>query len=125
MRQVLTLFSILGMNLFGHVAHGPYLNADANFCSFPVSMLTMLRCSTGESWNGIMHDLMIRQADVFSDDLGPRCSDERGDCGSPLPAILFHISFQVLPVPAPVPAPVLLPVPTPTPTPTPTPMPML
>ena len=97
---LLTLYSILGMKLFGHVAHGDFLDANANFCSFPVAMLTMLRCSTGESWNGIMHDTMAGPDDVFSDyppeALVPRCSAERGDCGSPFTSIAFHVSFQVV-----------------------------
>ena len=93
---VLVLFSILGMNLFGHVAYGDYLNADANFCTFPVAMLTMLRCSTGESWNGIMHDSMARPGDVFSDLTTPRCSADDGNCGSPLAAIGFHLGFQAV-----------------------------
>ena len=45
---VLTLYSILGMRLFGTVVHGDYLNENANFCTFPTAMLTMLRCATGE-----------------------------------------------------------------------------
>ena len=37
---------------------GEYINQDANFCTFPVAALTLFRCSTGEGWNGIMHDAM-------------------------------------------------------------------
>ena len=33
--------------------------ASSNFCSFPVALQTLFGCATGESWNGIMHDLMV------------------------------------------------------------------
>ena len=87
------LYSVLGMQLFGNVAWGDYLNADANFCTFGTAFLTMFRCATGESWNGIMHDAMIT-ADTYAPD-GPRCSDEAGDCGS-WTALPFFISYTVI-----------------------------
>ena len=92
---VLTLYSILGMHLFGHVAHGDYIDENANFCSFSAAFLTMLRCATGESWNGIMHDAMVKPTEFTADDQA-RCSVDKGDCGSPSAAIFFFVSFQVL-----------------------------
>ena len=62
--------------LFGRVALGEHLSAEANFCTFPTAVLTMFRCATGEGWNGILHDVMITPA-------SGRCSVEAGDCGSP------------------------------------------
>ena len=65
------LFAVLGMQLFGGAAcgaqptplagpraacWGEFLNYDANFCTFGTAFLTMFRCATGESWNGLMHD---------------------------------------------------------------------
>ena len=97
---LLTLYSILGMSLFGKVAHGDFLDDNANFCSFPIAFLTMFRCATGESWNGIMHDAMTTSSEVFSDRPQPRCVDATasspGDCGSPVAAVLFFMSFQLL-----------------------------
>eukprot|EP00966_Prymnesium_polylepis_P266256 6150543-Prymnesium_polylepis.1 len=55
---ILTVYSLLAMQLFRSVPHGEYINADANFCTFTCALLTMFRCATGESWNGIMHDAM-------------------------------------------------------------------
>jgi len=54
------VFGVLGMNLFGSATmpQGDYLNRHANFNSLGRAMLTLFRCSTGESWNGIMHDIM-------------------------------------------------------------------
>eukprot|EP00750_Incisomonas_marina_P023877 INCI5064.11.p1 GENE.INCI5064.11~~INCI5064.11.p1 ORF type:complete len:1600 (-),score=279.45 INCI5064.11:3730-8529(-) len=64
------IFSIVGVQLFATIAYGSALNDYANFRSFFVAMLTLLRGSTGENWNGIMHD-MNRQTDgcVPTDDL--------------------------------------------------------
>jgi len=58
----LMIFAIMGIQLFATVAHGDALNDYANFQDFFVAMLTLLRGSTGENWNGIMHD-MGRQTD--------------------------------------------------------------
>ncbi len=93
---MLTLYSILGMRLFGHIAYGDYLNHNANFCSFATAMLTMLRCSTGESWNGLMHDTMIVPGLVYSDVDVQHCSAAEGNCGNPIAAVLFFVSFQVM-----------------------------
>ena len=92
---VLTLYSVLGMHLFGGVAHGDYLDDNANFCSFSSAFLLMLRCATGESWNGIMHDAMVQPGEVTDTD-EPRCHEEAGDCGSTAASMIFFISFQVI-----------------------------
>ena len=81
------IFAVLGMELFGGVVWGEYLNAEANFCSFETAMLTMFRCATGEEWNGIMHDAMASPED--SD-----CDPQR-NCGSWL-AIPFFSSYVIL-----------------------------
>ncbi len=58
---LLFIFSLLGMAFFGGMtlSQGPYglLNEHANFNSFGMSMLTLFRMATGESWNGIMLDV--------------------------------------------------------------------
>jgi Ion transport protein len=58
----LFVFSVLGVNFFYGVRFGydGYLTADANFNSFALAMLTLFRCSTGENFNGIMHDLAVQ-----------------------------------------------------------------
>ena len=82
---LLFVYSLLGMALFGNVARGNYISEDAHFCDFPHAMLTMFRCSTGEDWNGLMHDAMVSPS-------SGRCSVEAGDCGSWL-AVPFFVSF--------------------------------
>jgi len=53
----------------GNSNDGDYVNRHANFRNMWSSMLTLTRCATGESFNGIMHDLM-----------GPNWSDNRLRC---------------------------------------------
>lgn len=59
MLLVLFMYSVAGMALFGTAPHGDFVNEHANFESFGSAMITLFRCSTGESWNGIMHDVSI------------------------------------------------------------------
>ena len=81
------VYAVLGMELFSGVMWGDYLNADANFCSFGVAMLTMFRCATGEDWNGIMHDAMV------TEERG--CHPELKNCGSWM-AVPFFVSYIIL-----------------------------
>eukprot|EP00899_Mesostigma_viride_P019380 jgi/Mesvir1/27443/Mv07229-RA.2 len=112
------IFSIMGMNLFGQIKHGDYVTRHANFETFPNAMLLLFRMSTGENWNGVMHDCMITRACIqvyppFIDSLcGGREYVNRGDAClkgldedrdfinrcSPHPsvAIFFFIIFIVL-----------------------------
>ena len=53
---ILFTFSVAGMSLFGNVPDGEYIDDNVNFKSFYIAMMTLSRASTGESWNGIMHD---------------------------------------------------------------------
>jgi hypothetical protein len=36
-----------GVQLFGDIPYGEWINADANFCTFTYALLTMFRCATG------------------------------------------------------------------------------
>jgi len=56
---ILFTFSVAGMSLFGRVKDNEFLNKNVNFRSFYLSMLTLWRASTGESWNGIMHECYV------------------------------------------------------------------
>jgi len=59
---VLFIYTILGMAFFGDQKFDmpPFqlYNAHANFRYFHIGFFTLFRMSTGESWNGIMHDSM-------------------------------------------------------------------
>ena len=50
------MYAVIGQQLFGRVEHGDFVNEHANFEDFRHSLLMLFRMSTGESWNGVMHD---------------------------------------------------------------------
>ena len=68
-------FTIAGMGIFGKVPDGEFIDHNVNFRSFYISMMTLFRASTGESWNGIMHD----------------CRDDKG-----VLAMIFWVLFQLI-----------------------------
>ena len=50
------VYSILGMNLFGYIRLQDGISSKANFSSFGLSFITLLRASTGEDWSRLMKD---------------------------------------------------------------------
>ena len=81
------IYAVLGMHLLGTIKRGEMLNDYANFESFGLSLLTVYRMATGESWNGIMYDCKIQP---------PDCDDSLDECGKPLVAVLYFVSFQLI-----------------------------
>lgn len=55
------IYAVMGVQLFHGVKRGTFLDRHANFDQFPRALLTLFRMATGESWNGIMHDLIIEK----------------------------------------------------------------
>jgi len=53
---VLFTFTVAGMSLFGNIVSNQFINKNSNFKSFYIAIMTLARASTGESWNGIMHE---------------------------------------------------------------------
>ena len=54
---VIFIFAILGMNMFHGVMLQAHYSQYTNFQSFGNSLLLLIRCMTGESWNLIMQEL--------------------------------------------------------------------
>ena len=54
--MVFFMYAVAGQQLFGGVTDGEFVTEHANFRDFRHSILLLFRMSTGESWNGIMHD---------------------------------------------------------------------
>ena len=67
----LYVYSTLGMYLFADLEWQQNINYDANFQSFFIGMLTLLRCSTGESWNQVMADTRRQQSILFQCSYAP------------------------------------------------------
>jgi hypothetical protein len=84
------IYAVVGMNVFGTVKYGGNLHGSpgANFETFQSAMLLLFRMTTGESYNGVMHDASIQP---------PFCSHttEAGtdNCGSPTFAPIYFVSF--------------------------------
>lgn len=51
------VFSVIGMNIFSKIEFGEAYNPDANFTTFYIAFLMMIRCSTGGRWNDLMHEM--------------------------------------------------------------------
>jgi len=62
---LLTLYSILGVSIFSTAKLGGTLDDHGNFKDFIFAFITLFRCSTGEAWNEIMHDLAKRDVDFY------------------------------------------------------------
>ena len=60
---VIFTFCIAGMDLFGDIEVGneKFINKEANFQTFYSGAMLLIRTSTGESWNGIMHDCAAKR----------------------------------------------------------------
>jgi hypothetical protein len=71
------IFSVMAVQLFGTVGFNGNYNVDANFRNFGTAFFTLLRFSTGENWNGYMHDLSNGPAEhdecFDTDPLGDSC----------------------------------------------------
>lgn len=90
------ILACIAMNSFSNVKYGELLNPDANFQTFWLSFNTLWRVTTGESYNGIMHDCALAP---------PYCSSSSGgivdpkatNCGNPtISYIYFVVTFTVL-----------------------------
>jgi len=83
----LFVYAVMGMNLFAKVKLGDNLGPHSNFRSFFGSLMLLFRMSTGESYNGVMHDCRIEE---------PACSNAIGDCGQPGIAEFYFLTFFVV-----------------------------
>ena len=86
----------LAMNSFGDTKEGELLTGDANFQTFWLSFNTMWRMSSGESYNGIMHDANV-QMPYCSPHRGGRIDPYQGNCGSQtMSFFIFMLCFTIL-----------------------------
>lgn len=53
-------YALMGNILFGTVKFGESVTRQANFRTAPNGIITLFRIVTGEDWNKIMHDCMVR-----------------------------------------------------------------
>jgi hypothetical protein len=90
------IFSCFAMNTFGNVKHGELLTGDANFETFFLAFNTMWRLSSGESYNGLMHDINIKMP-YCNPNIGGTVNPTESNCGNEFWSFLImQISFTVL-----------------------------
>lgn len=82
------------MNMFGFVKYNDFITINSNFRTFKSSMLLLIRCMTGESWNEIMLGLTLTQNCNDDQTLEEVMKSAEG-CGYYM-AFPFFISFMVL-----------------------------
>ena len=83
------IYSVLGMNLFGKMEHGQFINESANFENFGNGLLVLFRVFTGDGWSRLM-------VDAFDCDLveGFMQGDYYARCrGSNFAAPMFFVTF--------------------------------
>lgn len=54
---LLFIYAALGINMFGGVLEQEYITDKNNFKQIGTAMILLFRCSTGEDWNKVMHEL--------------------------------------------------------------------
>lgn len=57
---LILFYAFAGVIMFGCVKYGENLGRHANFASAMKAVETLFRIVTGEDWNKIMHDCMVR-----------------------------------------------------------------
>lgn len=89
---VLTTYAIMFMQIFGLTKYGPSAQTEhVNFRSYSNTMISLVRYSTGEGWNAIMHDFTIEYpycivADDYLD----------SDCGSLRWSYFLFLTFNII-----------------------------
>ncbi|CAO0803366.1 unnamed protein product [Mucor circinelloides] len=89
---VLVTYAIMFMQIFGLTKYGPNATTEhINFRSFANTLISLVRYSTGEGWNSIMHDFTIEYpncvvADNYLD----------SDCGSLRWSYFLFLTFNII-----------------------------
>jgi hypothetical protein len=94
------IYAALGMNLFCGVVYQDFVDEKNNFRTISNAMIYLFRCSTGEDWNKIMHELSSGpdEVDCINDQdyyIFVRNGRELRGCGTGF-AQFYFISFSIL-----------------------------
>lgn len=89
---VLFIYAIIGMSAFGRVQKEGSLDDIVNFETFGNSMMLLFRLSTGSGWNDVMSSLSAQPPDCDPTYQG----FPEGNCGSPLGAAAYLITYIVI-----------------------------
>uniref|UniRef100_A0A7S3D7J9 Ion transport domain-containing protein n=1 Tax=Palpitomonas bilix TaxID=652834 RepID=A0A7S3D7J9_9EUKA len=99
------VFACISMQLFGKVRYQVFLNRNANFRTFGVSMATLWQLASGDEWMGVMRDAMNSESYLpcthvsdYPSLVASGHNPDESDCGDTISAPLFFIVFYILSV---------------------------
>lgn len=95
---LLFIYAALGINVFSQVQHQDYITSKNNFESIGTAIIYLFRCSTGEDWNKIMHELAINSEGCIDDqdyDTYMRNNMTNLGCGSSF-SYFYFLSFTII-----------------------------
>ncbi|KAI8096858.1 Ion transport protein-domain-containing protein [Halteromyces radiatus] len=89
---VLTTYAIMFMEIFGLTKYGTQATTEhVNFRSYANTMVSLVRYSTGEGWNTVMHDFTVE---------APQCQEADNyldsDCGSLRWSYFLFLSLNII-----------------------------
>ncbi|KAI8139587.1 Ion transport protein-domain-containing protein [Fennellomyces sp. T-0311] len=89
---VMTTYAIMFMEIFGLTKYGTQATSEhVNFRSYANTMIMLVRFSTGEAWNTVMHDYTVE---------APECVTAEdyldSDCGSVSWAYFLFLSYNII-----------------------------
>ena len=87
------IYACIGMSLWGNVIHTGYLDDVVNFSTFFSSLLLLFRIATAAGWNTILEPMMVTKPDCDPIKAG---LPQGGDCGNPLLAVIYFVSYILL-----------------------------
>ncbi|OBZ90459.1 Calcium-channel protein cch1 [Choanephora cucurbitarum] len=89
---VMITYAIMFMQIFGLTKYGPQATTEhINFRTFSNTMISLVRYSTGEGWNSVMHDFTVEYPDCV---VAENYLDS--DCGSLSWAYFLFLSFNII-----------------------------
>ncbi|KAI8331328.1 Ion transport protein-domain-containing protein [Chlamydoabsidia padenii] len=89
---VLTTYAIMFMEIFGLTKYGTQASTEhVNFRSYANTMVSLVRYSSGEGWNSVMHDFTVES---------PKCQEADNyldsDCGSLRWSYFLFLSLNII-----------------------------
>jgi len=79
------MYAVFGMEIFGDIAFNDYIDKNANFTNFWISLTLLWRLATGDEW---------ANAYMGCTEQHPDCRDH-GTCGNPALAAIYFLSFNI------------------------------
>ena len=74
---LLFIYAALGMSVFSGVVYQELVDDKNNFRTISNAIIYLFRCSTGEDWNKIMHELSISSSGEETGPDSPQCIDDQ------------------------------------------------